>query len=395
MTHGGASRSVPPVNGKLRIAIDLRPLALEAVTGVGLVIALILEELEERGVGFTGVSDRAIPPGRISPSIPVAVGGTPGKRIRWEAGVLPELLQNLKPAPDLYHAAWNHGVPRGLPFRSVLTIYDLIPWRFPREVPWPKPAWLHRALYRRAVRGSAGAAALIVTGSEASRRDIAKFLPQAAGRVEVISNPLPRWFHPAGEAEGSAARARFAGGNPYWLYLGGFESRKSIPLLLHAMAQAFPSAAEAPQLLLAGTKNDYARVCESLAARLGVRARFPGYVADSDLPALFAGASLFLYPSRYEGFGIPILFAMASGVPSIVSDGGSIPEVLGDAGITFPAGDVAALAAIVKRAAADPRSLAAYGDRGRARAGLFNREAFAARMIQVYERAARTRGASA
>lgn len=395
MTHARGSRSVPPVNGTLRIAIDLRPLALDAVTGIGLVVALTLEELTGRGVSFVGVSDRAVPAGRIPPTVPVIVGGAPGRRIRWESSVLPDLLRGLAPAPDLYHAAWNHGLPRGLPFPSVLTIYDLIPWRFPREVPWPKPAFLHRALYKNAVRRSARAASAIVTGSDASRRDIVERLPEVAARIEVIPNAIPRWFRPAGAVESAALRDRLTGGRPYWLYLGGFEPRKSIPLLLEAMAEAFPDRAAAPELLLAGATNEHARACESLALRLGLRARFPGYVADRELPALFAGASLFLYPSRYEGFGIPLLFAMASGVPSVVSDGGSLPEVVGDAALLFPSGDRRALAEILRRAAAEPAFVAPYQAKGRERIGRFSVEGFAERMIQVYARAAGSRGASA
>ncbi len=380
------------MSGPLRIAIDLRPLALDAVTGIGLVVALILEEMTVRGVSFIGVSDRALPEGRIPPTVPVLVGGAPGKRIRWESSVLGDLLRRIAPAPDLYHAAWNHGLPRGLPFPSVLSIYDLIPWRFPQDVPWPKPAFLHRALYKDAVRRSARAAAAIVTGSDVSRRDIVERLPEVAERIEVIPNAIPRWFRPAGAAEGAALRERLTAGRPYWLYLGGFEHRKSIPMLLEAMAEAFPDPGAAPELLLAGAMNDYARTCESLALDLGLRARFPGYVADRDLPALFAGASLFLYPSRYEGFGLPLLFAMASGVPSIVSDGGSLPEVVGDAALLFPSGDRRALAAILSRAAADPASMAPYQAKGRERAARFSAETFAARMIQVYARAAARRG---
>ena len=394
MTHGGASRSVPPVSGTIRIAIDLRPLSLDSVSGVGLVLQLLLEELEGRGATFVGVTHRPVPSGRIPSSIPVTVEPGRGGRIRWEAGPLPSLLRQLTPQPDLYHAAWNHGVPGGLPFPSVLTIYDMIPWRFPREVPWPKPWWLHHALYRRAIRASARAATSIVTSSEASRRDIAALIPDAPARAEVVPVPLPRWFRATADPERLARRGPSAT-RPTWLYLGGFEPRKEIETLLRAMSEAFPDRAAAPELILAGAINDYARAYEAMARKLEIPAKFPGYVADADLANLFGEAALFLYPSRHEGFGIPLLFAMAAGIPSVASDGGSLPEVLGDAGIIFPAGDVAFLAAILKRAAADPESLAVYGTRGRERIRQFTPEAFAKRMIRVYEQAAGSRAASA
>jgi glycosyltransferase involved in cell wall biosynthesis len=377
-----------------RIAIDVRPLTLGHVTGVGLVVAQILEELSGLGCSFVAVADLPVPRGMIPDSVPVALGPPAGGRIRWEAAVLPRVLAALDPAPDLYHATWNHGVPRGLPFPAVLTIHDLIPWRAPEAVPWPRPAPLHRFLYRRAVVGSARAAAAIVTVSEASRRDIEASIPGAAGRVHVVPNALPRWFRPADEAQGRAFRARFGGGS-YWLYVGGFDPRKGIDTLLDAVARLQAGGAAAPPLVLAGAPNEESRRHEREAERRGVRAHFPGYVPDADLPALFAGASLFIYPSRHEGFGIPLLFAMASGLPCVVSDGGSLPEVAGEAGVVFPAGDAAALAGILARARADPGSLAERAARGPARAGLFTPEALARGTIRVYELAARSRAGSA
>jgi alpha-1,3-rhamnosyl/mannosyltransferase len=118
-------------------------------------------------------------------------------------------------------------------------------------------------------------------------------------------------------------------------------------------------------------------------------------VPDADLAALFAGASLFVYPSRYEGFGIPPLLAMAAGTPLIVSDGGSLPEVVGDAATVVPAGDVLALAAALAKAAADPAGLGPAAARGRARAAAFTVEALAARTLRAYERAAGRPGESA
>jgi glycosyltransferase involved in cell wall biosynthesis len=391
LTGGAGSRSVPPVTRELRIAIDLRPLALDSVSGVGAVTAQILEELDGEGVAFMGVSDRPVPQGRVPATVPVAVGAGAGGRIRWEWRVLPALLRRFDPPPDLFHAAWNHGVPQGLPFPSILTIHDLIPWRYPRDVPWPRPALLHRILYRRALSSSAREAAAIVTVSEASRRDIEALLPRVAPKVEVVPNPLPSWFAPAERADGLPEQARFSGGQPYWLYLGGFDPRKGLQTLLTAMAEAFPDRSLAPVLVLAGARNAYASEVEATAAALVLRAQLPGYIPDEGLPSLFSGSSLFIYPSVHEGFGIPLLFAMASGIPIVASDGGSIPEVLGDAGLVFPAGDARALAAILARAAADPAFLAPYAARGPERAHRFSAREFGERMLRAYGRAAQSR----
>lgn len=372
------------MNLALRVAIDLRPLALESAGGVGLQISQLLEEVPRLGVSYVGLSDRPLPPGRVPAGIPVVVEGPSGQRIRWERRVLPRLLSLLDPPPDLFHAPWNHGIPAGLPMPSVLTLHDLIPWRLPKAVPWPWPAWLHQGVYRSAVRASARRAAVIITVSEASRRDIAARIPDAAPRIEVVPNALPRWFVAAAPAR--VAENRRAFGNPYWLYLGGFDPRKGLFTLLAAMAAAFPDGG-GPVLILAGGRNEHSKACEAMAAALRVNAIFPGFVPDADLSALFAGASLFVYPSYHEGFGIPPLLALAAGTPCITTDGGALPEVVGDAAIIVPARDTPALAIALRRAADDPAPLRALLARGRERAAGFSVEALAARTLRAYERA--------
>jgi glycosyltransferase involved in cell wall biosynthesis len=371
----------------MRVAIDLRPLALEPMSGIGLLVSQLLEEVPRKGVSYAGVSDRPMPPGRVPTGFPVHVAGPPGRRIRWERHVLPRLLASLDPRPDLFHATWNHGIPPRLPMPSVLSLHDLIPWRLPREVPWPGPAWLHRALYRTAVRASARRAAVIVTLSDASRRDIAARIPEAATRVVVVPCALPRWFTAGGAVDSSRVAAnRRAFGHPYWLYVGGFDPRKGLFTLLAAMATAFPGG-DAPALVLAGGSNEHERACEAMAAALRVKAVFPGYVPDAELPSLFAGASLFVYPSRFEGFGIPPLLALASGTPCVTTDGGAIPEVVGNDAVVVPAGDARALAEALGRAHRDPAPLAALAARGRERAATFSLEALASRTFRAYERA--------
>jgi glycosyltransferase involved in cell wall biosynthesis len=374
-----------------RVAIDLRPLALETVSGIGLLVSQLLEEIPRRGVSYVGISDRPVPAGRVPTGISVAVAGPVGQRIRWESQVLPRLLASLDPAPDLFHATWNHGVPAGLGMPSVLSLHDLIPWRLPREVPWPRPAWLHRALYRSAVRSSARRAAVILTLSEASRRDIASLVPEAASRVEVAPCALPRWFGAPDPARVAENRREF--GTPYWLYVGGFDPRKGIFTLLAAMAAAFPEGG-GPAIVLAGGRNDHQKACELMAATLRVKALFPGYVPDAELSSLYAGASLFVYPSRYEGFGIPPLLALASGTACVTTDGGAIPEVVGDAAVVVPAGDAGALADALRSAHRDPAALQPLAARGRERAATFSLDALATRTLRAYERALGPRGGS-
>ena len=377
----------------IRVAIDLRPLARGPSTGIGLILTQILEELGPRGFEFLGVSDRPLS-SPVAPSIEVRVSEASTGRIRWEAGELPRILRAIRPAPDLYHATWNHGVPEGLPFPSLLSLHDLIPWVAPSLVPWPKPAMLHRWLYRRAVSASARNAAAIVTLSEASRRDIAERIPAASSKIEVVPCAVPRWFQPPAPGACAAFRARFGGG-AFWLYFGGFDPRKGVDLLVEAMSRAFPGGHGAPALVLAGTVNRRAERLARAAGAKGLRVHLPGYVPDADLPALLGGAELFIYPSRYEGFGIPPLLAMASGTPCVTSDAPAIQEVVGDAAILFPSGDAEALAARLAAVARDRVSVAPLIQRGRERAARFRVEAMAERMIRAYGRVAGSRGGSA
>jgi glycosyltransferase involved in cell wall biosynthesis len=298
------------------------------------------------------------------------------------------MLRAIHPAPDLYHATWNHGVPAGLPFPSILSLHDLIPWVAPNFVTWPRPALLHRVLYRRAVRASTRNAASIVTLSEASRRDIAARVPDAAAKISVVPCAVPRWFTPASAEASASWRARFG---PYLLYFGGFDPRKGVDLLVDAMARAFPDPARAPALVLAGAVNALAAGTARSAEALGFRAHLPGYVPDRELAALLGGATLFVYPSRYEGFGIPPLLAMAAGVPTITSDAAAVLEVAGEAALPFPSGDAAALGSLLAEVARDPSPLATRAALGPGRAAGFSVERLAERMIQAYERVAGSR----
>jgi len=375
-----------------RVAIDLRPLARGPSTGIGLILTQILEELTPRGFQFIGLSDRPLEATQVSEFIEVRTSRRAGGRIRWESRELPEMLHAIRPAPDLYHATWNHGVPAGLPFPSLLSLHDLIPWVVPRLTPWPKPAFLHRWLYRRAVSASARNAAAIVTLSEASRADIASRIPEASSKIDVVPCAVPRWLKPA-PAEASASwRARF-GGDPYLLYFGGFDPRKGVDLLVEATARAFPDPSRAPALVLAGAVNRVAADAAKYGTARGLRVHLPGYVPDRDLAALLGGALFFVYPTRYEGFGIPPLLAMAAGAPCITSDAAAVVEVVGDAALVFPSGDSAVLAKVLAAALRDP-SPPELAARGRERAAPFTLEAMAERMIRAYERAAGSRGGS-
>ncbi len=217
-------------------------------------------------------------------------------------------------------------------------------------------------------------------------------MPEAEGKTEVIPCALPRWFRPASAEAANAWVERFGGS--YILYFGGFDPRKGLDLLVEGMARAFADPGRAPTVVMAGAVNREAKQIARTAEGRGLRVHLPGYVPDEDLAALLQGATLFVYPSRYEGFGIPPLLAMAAGTPSVVSDAPAVREVVGNAALSFPSGDATALGALLAVATQDPAVLAPLRERGKERAARFSVEALASRMTRVYERVASRPGGS-
>ena len=234
---------------------------------------------------------------------------------------------------------------------TVVTIHDLIPLLLPAY----RGSALVR-LYTWLVARAAHRAALILTDSHASRRDIICRLRVSPERVRTIYLAADRdyQFVPQGH-ERQAIRQEYGLPPSYFLYLGGFDQRKNVTTLLHAFARiigghGLQATGSRPWLVVAGRlperdtpfTPDPRRVAEELG--ITRQAIFTGWVSREDKPALYSGARAFLFPSRYEGFGLPPLEAMACGTPVICSDAGSLPEVVGTSGMLVPPDDVAGLA---------------------------------------------------
>ena len=281
--------------------------------------------------------------------------------------------------PDLLHCP--DFIP---PFRRtcpvVVTVHDLAFLRFP-ETLTPES----RRYYGQVRRAIESAERTIVV-SEATARDLAELLEVGTERVRVVHNGLDPVFQQRPDpAETARVRARWGLERPYVMFLGTLEPRKDVPTLLRAFA---PVHAEHPDLLLAlvGRRGWlYAPIFAEIEA-LGLRevVRHIEDAADADLLPLLDGASAFAFPSRYEGFGLPPLEALARGVPTVVADTSSLPEVVGDAALLFPPGDHEALAAALRRLLSDDGLRADLRARGPARAAGFTWERAARETLAVY-----------
>jgi glycosyltransferase involved in cell wall biosynthesis len=272
--------------------------------------------------------------------------------------------------------------------RLVLTVHDLAFRLFPQTAPLATSRWLARldSAIRRASQ--------LIVVSEQSRRDLLELYPVDAGRVSVI--PLgvdTAVFRPAGADAVDAVRRRYGIDGPYLLSLTGIEPRKNIPALIRAFV-SLPEDVR-PLLVLAGPVapwnpagwNLVRPVLDRLPPRVRERIVVTGYVSEAEKVALLGGAEALVYPSLYEGFGFPVLEAMACGTPVLTSNVSALPETAGDAALLVDPRDEAAIAEGMQRLLVDDALRERLRAAGPARASRFNWDDTARRTADVLGRA--------
>ena len=325
-----------------------------------------------------GVGPLVLPPSMrvVASRLPT---GRPPVRIAWEQAVGPAAA--LARRLEVLHAPVNVA-PLALPCPSVITIHDLAFLVYPRRVDAAKRRY--RTLMTRL---SARRAARIIAVSEHTAGDVVARLGVPRERVVVVPEAAAEHFRPEPDPAVLAAFRR-ANDLPerYVLFVGTLEPRKNLAGLLRAFARV---AAEEPALHLAvvGARGWLDDDIFALHRGLGLeaRVRFAGYVAAEELPRWYQAATLFVYPSFYEGFGLPPLEAMACGTPVITSNVSSLPEVVGSAGVTVDPADEAALAAALLRVWRDEPLRARLRSDGLARAAEFSWARMARETRAVYE----------
>jgi glycosyltransferase involved in cell wall biosynthesis len=268
------------------------------------------------------------------------------------------------------------------PFRRVVTIHDAIGFRDPGGYPW-----LNRLLQRRYLPAMLPNVDAVITVSRHARADLEHFLPRLPLPAYVVPPALSGQFRPVREEERRPALARLGLQRPYILSVGAMQERKNLRRLVRAFARLHARRPEY-QLVLAGpTLWRYTSLWDEI-AQAGVTPHvvIPGYVADADLAALYSGAALFAFPSRYEGFGMPVLEAMACATPVVCSNTTSLPEAAGDAALLVDPLDVEALAAAMQRVLDDQPLADRLRRAGTARARLFSWDRAAAQTAAVYRR---------
>ena len=253
------------------------------------------------------------------------------RRIVWTNWFLPPLLRHHQ--IDVYHGVCNFELPLKKVCQYVVTIHDLVPLFFPELVPKK-----HLLFFRLFMKRVAHTADVIITDSEHSKQDIVRHLqiPEEKIRVIYLGYTPPRAFDDV-QNKLSSVLYRYHISRPYLLFVGVIEPKKNLERLVDAFVMLRKTYARGQelQLVLAGGKGWFSeqlyRKVQEL--NLGEYVLFTGFVPDEDLPFLYHGAEVFVFPSIYEGFGLPVIEAMSYGTPVVTSTASSLPEIAGNAGI--------------------------------------------------------------
>lgn len=301
----------------------------------------------------------------------------PLARILWEQLAQPLHLARLR--PNLLHSmAFASPLLNATP--AVVTMYDLSFRLFPEKFP------AFQRLYLATVSAiSCRRARRVIAISESTKRDVVRLLNVPAAQVDVAYPGVEARFRPLPRAEVEAFRVRAGLPEQFILYLGTLEPRKNLSALVSAFSN-LQSLIPNLSLVLAGAQGWFYADLFKQVESLGLRGRvlFPGYVPAEELPLWYNAGAVFAYPSTFEGFGLPVLEALACGRPVVTSDTSSLPEAAGNAALKVPPQNVEALTDALHRALTAGEELAA---RGPAHAAEFTWLATAQATVASYRRA--------
>jgi glycosyltransferase involved in cell wall biosynthesis len=305
----------------------------------------------------------------------VEIVQVPVSALSWRQGAIGRLLRRHR--GDLYHGTHYAGLYRGAG-RVVVTVYDTIPLLYPRLVSAPA-RWHFRCVMPAVLRRARHTIAV----SECTRRDVLAHVGVAPERVTVVPLAADPAFCRGPQAGIPARDAGRASG--YVLYLGSNKPHKNLVRLIDAWAAIQPQAVP---LVIAGPWDPrYPQARHRAAAlHLGDSVRFIGRVPEPEVPSLYAGATLVVVPSEYEGFGLPVVEAMAAGTPVACSHAGALPEVAGEAAVMFDPRDAEAIGAALARILSDASLRGELSARGHERARTFSWHRTAAATLAVYRR---------
>ncbi len=357
----------------MRIVLDART-ATDHFPGIGRYVVNLSQALTEIApdLGLALLHDPSAAATRLTlPDLPrIACSISPFSiQQQW---IVPGILRRAR--AKLYHSPYYlmpylPGVP------SLVTCYDLIPLVYPEYY-----TATQRLMYRLAHILALRAARVILAISQATQSDLVRAFHVDPQRIHVTPLAADATFAPRSAAQIAAARSKYALPEQYALYLGINKPHKNLPRLVEAWRLSNI------KLVIAGQWDERYPEARQLAEELGLdQIVFAGPVEEADLPALYSGATLFVFPSLYEGFGLPVLEAMACGTPVVCSNTSSLPEVAGDAALQVNPLGVDTLAEAIGRALINDELRRNLREKGLAQAAKFSWEQTAQKTQSAYE----------
>ncbi len=288
--------------------------------------------------------------------------------------------ETLLSRPQIHHSP-DFITPLGLGWKKVITIHDLAFLRYPEFMTAES-----RAYYNAQIQRSANEADAIIVNSQATKDETVATLNIHPSKVTVTHLAPAAEFSPSKPQDIQTTLKNYAIQAPYLLYVGTFEPRKNVPGLLKSYAKAYHADPDLPNLVLVGNTGWLFEDVDTLIDTLGIRTKlqFLSDIAGQDLPALYSGATALVLISHYEGFGLPVLEAMACGTPVITSNVGALPEVAGDAAILVDHNDHDTVAAAIVRLVTDSDLRNQLSELGLARADQFSWQALAKETLATY-----------
>jgi glycosyltransferase involved in cell wall biosynthesis len=376
----------------MRIAIDLSPV-VHKKAGLGRYARMLTEHLVTQDasnvyVAFTHgeFADEALSPAlRGLPRANVPLDARPWRMLVWLAHVLRVPMDRVMPRADIFHATEHLLLPLNNA-RTVFTLHDLIFQFFP-EYHLPLNRWfLQNAMPYFLRRADA-----IIAVSECTKRDAIRFYNVPPEKITVISEAADPALRPESAPDRIAeVRARYANNQPFLFFVSVVEPRKNIGALVDVL-RVLRERGYPHRLLVAGRKGWLYQDTFDHVKQAGMESQvdFLDHVPDADLPALFAACDAFVFPSLYEGFGLPPLEAMACGAPVVCSNVSSLPEVVGDAALLVSPRDIGEMSNAVERVITNRALRDELRAKGFAQAAKFLWERAARETLAVYEQVSR------
>lgn len=370
----------------MRAAIDARGVNLYKGTGIGTYTENILKNMLEMNkddyfhIYWSGADYESF----TAHNTKIIMASKKHHRF-FEQYYFPDNLKNEN--IDVFHIPQNGiGISEYISCKKIVTIHDLIPYVMPETV---GKGYLAKFLKElpRVVELSDG----IITVSEWSKKDILKFFPIEENKVYVTPLAADKKYKPLNREKCKyELKNKYNITKPFILYIGGFSPRKNVKALLIAFSQVFNRLNQEYELVIVGANKDDGSYLSKMSSSLDVSSNiiFTGFAPEEDLPILYNGCDIFVYPSLYEGFGLPPLEAMNCGTPVITSNISSIPEVVGDGGILIDPFNTASLIDALEMVLNDDNKKKELSEKGLIRASSYSWKKTAEETIKVYKKVA-------